>query len=82
MQQINEGTISKALHKKFETQLYQLSNAYVFNWESDFFSLSKEGYCQEIEIKISKADFLNDFEKQKHKIFQASIEEKEIIFIR
>lgn len=80
-QEINEGTISKALHKKFETQFYQLSNAYVFSWESDFFSVSKEKYCQEIEIKISKADFFNDFEKQKHKIFQASIEEKEIIFI-
>lgn len=37
-------------------------------WESDFFSVTSSGYCQEIEVKISIADYRADFKKQeKHR---------------
>jgi len=43
---------------------YKLFNAFVFNWESDFFAISKSGYSIEVEVKISKADFRIDAEKR------------------
>jgi hypothetical protein len=76
-----EYTICEGLYKKFDNQLYKLKNTFVFNWESDFFSMSADGYFQEVEIKISKADFLKDFEKEKHKYFQAYVDKKEVFFI-
>lgn len=42
---------------------YVLANTYVFDWESDLFSITKTGTTYEIEIKISKADFKKDFGK-------------------
>lgn len=46
---------------------YILQNAYIFNWESDIFALSKSKYAVEIEVKVSKSDFLADFKKiEKH----------------
>lgn len=34
--------------------------------EADLIAVSKSGYCTEIEIKVSKADLLNDLKKEKH----------------
>lgn len=60
---------------------YKLSNSYVFDWESDFFSVSKTGYCYEVEIKISRSDFIADFKKlNKHALFKDR--KKGIIIIR
>ena len=42
---------------------YKLQNTYVFNWESDFFCISTSNYIYEIEIKISRSDFKNEFNK-------------------
>lgn len=48
---------------------YHLTNSFIYEWESDFFCLSKEGYAYEVEVKISRADFRADFKKvNKHKI--------------
>jgi hypothetical protein len=41
----------------------------VFNWESDFFAMSKSGYFIECEIKVSRSDFFVDFKKEKHRLF-------------
>jgi len=34
-------------------------------WEADLFIVNKSGYAQEIEIKLSKSDWLNDKKKAK-----------------
>ena len=51
---------------------YTVGNLYLFkyNWETDFLVVQKaSGYCYEIEIKISRSDFFNDFKKtEKHSI--------------
>lgn len=78
---MQEYQIIDALMKKYDSHIYQLSNSFVFDWECDFFSKTREGYCQEIEIKISRSDFLKDFSKEKHKIFSGAFEKKEKIFV-
>ena len=39
-------------------------NMYLKQFESDFITITKAGYMHEIEVKISKSDFLADFDKQ------------------
>lgn len=70
-----EGSIQDLLHSKYgQTVRYKVPNAYVFkaDWESDYFILQKgSGYCYEIEIKVSKADFKSDSKKtHKHQILR------------
>lgn len=60
---MNSYDISKELYKYYINFNYKLNNAYVFNWESDFFAVSNSNYVYEVEIKISKSDFKNDFNK-------------------
>ena len=43
---------------------YEITNLFIYDWESDYLALTKSGYVYEIEIKISRNDFKNDF---KHK---------------
>lgn len=50
---------------------YKLKNVYVHNWEADSFSVTSTGYSYEIEIKISRSDFFNDFKKDKHHLFKS-----------
>lgn len=40
-----------------------LANYYLFNYEMDVFKLMKTGLVVEYEVKISRADFFNDFKK-------------------
>jgi len=48
---------------------YQLTNAYVFDWESDFFCIANSGYSYEVEVKVSRSDYIADFNKTKrHRI--------------
>lgn len=35
-------------------------NIFLYNWESDFVSITKAGYANEYEIKVSKSDFKVD----------------------
>lgn len=67
---MDSSFIDKCLRKKFITHYYQLSNSFVYNEESDFFSVTALGYAQEIEVKVSKSDFKADFKKQKHSFFE------------
>lgn len=41
-----------------------IPNFYVGRWEMDLFRLLPSGFLSEYEIKISRADFRNDFKKQ------------------
>jgi hypothetical protein len=51
---------------------YKLKNKYIFDWESDFFSVTKSNYSYEYEIKTSRNDFFADFKKEiKHAILEA-----------
>lgn len=43
---------------------YRAENLWIYTWESDFWLMTKSNLCYEFEIKISKADFKNEF---KHK---------------
>lgn len=67
---MDSSFIDKCLRSKFITHKYQLSNSFVYNEESDFFSVTLTGYAQEIEVKVSKSDFKADFKKFKHKDFE------------
>ena len=70
--------IYKAL-RRATTLEYLLENTYVFNWESDIFGMSKNGYCVELEIKSSRADFLADFKKEgKHKMLEMAYAKKTV----
>lgn len=61
--------INKKLRNKFDTHKYILENSYVYNWESDFFSVTTSGYAIEIETKLTMSDFKADFNKvDKHKV--------------
>ena len=62
----SEGFIQEALEGFFaeNSVKYFMDNLYVFGWESDKLIETKTGYIYEFEIKISVADFKNDF---KHK---------------
>ena len=63
--------IQKLLDKKFDSHKYILHNSYVFDWESDFFSMTASGYFIELEIKTNLADYNRDFTKVlKHKAIQ------------
>ena len=46
---------------------YDLDGLYVFEWESDKFIETRSGLIYEFEVKISKADFKNDFKHKQDK---------------
>ena len=43
-----------------------LPNIRFFDWESDYLAFNMDGELHEYEIKTSRADFLNDLNKNKH----------------
>jgi len=68
-----EEYIQKKLDGFFaeSTKKYVLENLYVFSWESDKLIETRSGLIYEFEIKVSKADFKNDFNKKdKHVILE------------
>lgn len=46
----------------FEKQLI-LTNHFLADWEADILLIDADGHSHEIEIKLSKSDFKNDFKK-------------------
>jgi hypothetical protein len=71
-----EKKIQSLLESRFDTGnvRYTVSNLYLFrhDWETDFLVVQRNSeYCYEIEIKISRSDFFNDFKKvDKHSILK------------
>lgn len=45
---------------------YQLSNVFIYGWESDYWFMTEHGETREIEIKISRSDYFADAKKEKH----------------
>lgn len=69
---MNEQTIIDAIEKQLcgTGHKYWIRNAYVFghDWESDFLNITKTGYANEFEVKISRSDFFCDFKKRRHQV--------------
>ena len=53
-----EERMQERLHNFRSNPRYVLKNLYVFGWESDLLFLSSSGIGNEIEIKVSRSDFL------------------------
>lgn len=51
---------------------YNITNLYVYGWESDYLAVMRSDIVHEVEIKISRADFKNDVKnkKQKHLLLE------------
>lgn len=45
---------------------FQLSNVFIYAWESDYWTMTAHGETREYEIKISRSDYFNDAKKAKH----------------
>ena len=61
---LTEQKIQRVLGKFMASPKYSVDGLFVFRWESDKLLWTKSGYIYEFEIKISRADYKNDF---KHK---------------
>lgn len=74
----SENFIQNALNGFFAygSVKYNVDGLYVFDWESDKLFETKSGYIYEFEIKISRADFKNDFKHKKDKHIILEGEEK------
>lgn len=46
---------------------FMLSNAFIYEWECDFWVLDTKGITREYEIKISLPDYKKDAAKDKHR---------------
>ena len=62
---LTEYLIQNALYHALMQKQHRLicPNVYLFDWESDFLSVTKTGFMHEYEIKISRSDFKNDAKK-------------------
>lgn len=75
---LTEQSIQRRLDHFFASWKYNVDGLYVFGWESDKLIWTKSGYIYEFEIKVSRADFRNDFKnkKEKHLILKGPTEEE------
>lgn len=72
--------IEESLRFKYlGTSKYLVENVYLFryDWETDFLAVKTNGYTYEIEIKVSRSDFLADFKKiDKHNVLSGKTNRK------
>lgn len=73
--------ITKALFQRFSNHRYIINNAYIFSgWESDFITVTESMYLYEIECKMSKSDFKEDFLKtEKHTLLESINEDNKLL---
>jgi hypothetical protein len=77
-----EKSIQKWLDFRFSGNSikYTVPNIYLFkhDWETDYLVVQKSSkYCYEIEIKTTRSDFFNDFNKKdKHRILSEGVYSK------
>lgn len=70
---LDSKQVIKSIRNKFYNHKYQLNNVFIYEWESDFFTVSESGYVYEIEVKVSKSDFKDDFNKKdKHQLLESN----------
>lgn len=72
---LTEQTIQSRLNHFFASWKYNVDGLFVFSWESDKLIWTKAGYIYEFEIKISRADYKNDFKHkgEKHLVLSSTI---------
>jgi len=71
-EELTSHDIVESLRLKFFSHKYQLNNSFVYEWESDFFTITELDYAFEFEIKVSRGDFKDDFNKKdKHQLLEA-----------
>lgn len=75
----NSSQLSASLFSHYHNVKYKIENVYVYDWESDFLVIKHvTGYAYEIEIKISRQDYFNDFNKKhKHEVLLHGFYSKE-----
>jgi hypothetical protein len=72
LEELTAKDIVGSLREKFYTHKYIINNIFIYEWESDFFSISELDYAFEVEIKVTKGDFKDDFNKtQKHLLLES-----------
>jgi hypothetical protein len=67
---MDSSVIYESIYQHFLNYEYKLFNSFVYDWECDFFGMSKSGYFMEVEVKVSRSDYFNDFKKEKHELFK------------
>lgn len=68
---LSEGDIQRVLYWRYGVgRDYSMPNVHIFCNESDFVTITKAGYVDEYEIKISRSDFLADRKKHRHKAYE------------
>lgn len=72
--EIDTKMIIEALFRRFCNHRFVIDNAYIFQgWESDFITVTESMYVYEIESKMSKSDFNDDFKKEgKHSLLESA----------
>jgi hypothetical protein len=61
--ELTSHDVANSLRNKFFTHKYLINNVFIYEWESDFFTISELDYAFEFEIKVTKGDFKDDFNK-------------------
>ncbi len=75
--EVTSKDIIQSLFQRFHNHRYMINNAVIFEWESDFFTVTESDYLYEIEIKVSRSDFKDDFNKvNKHALLEGKEGEK------
>ena len=74
---LTEQKIQQVLNKFMPSPKYNVDGLFVFRWESDKLMWTKAGYIYEFEIKISRADYKNDFKHkaEKHLLLNSKLKE-------
>jgi hypothetical protein len=71
--ELNSKDIISSLQLRYINHKYVINNAYIYKWESDFFSVSESGYVYEVEVKVTRGDFKDDFNKvDKHQLLESN----------
>lgn len=71
--ELSSKDIADSLRLKFFSHKYLINNAFIYEWESDFFSITELDYAFEFEIKVTKGDFKDDFNKrEKHILLESA----------
>lgn len=72
---LTEQVIQRRLNAFFASWKYNVDGLFVFGWESDKLIWTKAGYIYEFEVKISRADYMNDFrhKAEKHLLLNSAL---------
>lgn len=75
---MSEYLAQRALLSYFPAVYHMETNAWRYPHESDFLAVGR-GRVHEVEIKCSKADFRQDFKKDKHKLFPRAMDQRVMV---